>query len=136
MRVEDDDFYQQVINLKGEEKIFVRFDSDMAKDLNYISFKKDGLQNSVMSYINATHEAANMVNFEKFVERIALLKVEENQMIKKILDAHLPEKIVRYVMMPHPKHTYTIDVNNEVIVIEPRGSAEALHSHFGNGHNH
>ena len=33
-----------------------------------------------MSYINATHEMANLINFEKFVDTVAQLSIEENRL--------------------------------------------------------
>ena len=68
----EDKVLEAILGLDKTEIIFMQIDKNMANDLRYVGFKKDGLQNAVMSYINETHEMANVINFENCSGKVTI----------------------------------------------------------------
>lgn len=122
--------FEKILSLEGEETLFLNIDKGMANDLRYIRFKKDGLHNTVMSYINSTHEMANLINFEKFVDRVAQLTYDQNILQEKILMKYIGEKATRYILSNHSHHQFTIDTQNSVLSIQKNNTCTAQ-SHMG-----
>ena len=126
----EEQVFEQVLLLQGDECLHFRIDTERANDLRYIKFKKEGLQNTVMSYINLTNEMANLLNFEKFVDRVAQLSIEENSLTEEIIRVFAGEKVLKYLTSPHTHHIYTIDTQNRVLSIQRQGTCTAQ-SHMG-----
>lgn len=126
----EDEVLEQVMLLQGNECLYFKLDRDECNDLKYVKFKKDGLQNTVMSYINATHEMANLINFEKFVDTVAQLAIEENRLTEQMIAKYAGEKVMRYLTSPHSHHQFTIDNQNAVLGVQRNNTCTA-HSHMG-----
>ena len=126
----EDQVLEAILSLDKTEIIFMQIDKNMANDLRYVGFKKDGLQNAVMSYINETHEMANVINFEKFVDRVAQLTVEKNSLEEQILLQYAGEKALRYLTSNQSNHKYQIDAQNCVLSIQLKNTPTAQ-SHMG-----
>jgi hypothetical protein len=126
----EQELMEEIFKLQGDQALFLNLDKNMCNDLRYINFKKEGLQNSVMSYINSTHEMANLINFEKFTERVAELTVADANLRDEILLKYVGEKAMRYLASPRSHHQFVIDTQNKVLVIQKNGSCTAQ-SHMG-----
>jgi len=148
--VEFSSLLEALLGLEGDQKIFVSFDVNDAKRMRFLNYQKSALENVVLSYINATNELANEVNFNRFVEKIAQLTIDTEDATAKILNGHLPEEVASYIQSPATKHSYVLDVLNSVIILSREESSnqplhvcelhspgqEHVHTEACGGHDH
>ena len=73
---------------------------------------------------------ANVINFEKFVDRVAQLTVEENSLKERVLLQYAGEKALRYLTSSQTNHKYQIDAQNCVLSIQLNDTCTAQ-SHMG-----
>ena len=119
MEPDEEELLKKILDLEGEQKIFIKLNHDLCKEYKYICYKVDGFQNALNSYLNSTTEAANQVNFEKFVDKIAQLIIEKEEIFELLATSVLPEKIYAFLNLEKRTHSYMIEPYMEVMVVEP-----------------
>lgn len=129
MNIEHSKLLEAVLALSGDEKLFVRIGENDSKRLRFLYFRKNGLDNAVLSYINSTNELANELNFTKFVDKIANITIELEEIKESILRGYLPEDLANYLLSPLAEHSYLIDNYNDVIILSRNESSnDSLHT--------
>lgn len=111
------DLINSIISLKQDQRIFIPIEEDMARDLKFVFYKRQGLDNLFLSYMNNTVEQANQMNLETFVDRVARSQVEENEIIRHIGLTLLGTDIFDYLSDTSTPQTFTIDFERKIFII-------------------
>lgn len=107
----------RVLALKGEERIFIQIEENMARDMRYILNKKDGMDNIFLSYINKTTEQANPEYLEMFIDRAAKLELEKQEKFAEIGYKYMGKDLYEYLQDNLTGHAFTVDPDRKLLVI-------------------
>lgn len=129
--IAEDQVMNQVTTIKGEERIYVTIDREYCKRLQYIFYKRQGLENLFLSYMNNTFEDANKMNFDTFVDRLALTYVEESQNIEEIGILVLGKELYDYLSHSQSEQMFTIDYTHNQLIIHHRSIRNSVIPHLG-----
>jgi len=118
-----DAMLEEIQNLKGEERIFIKVSQDVCKKLLYLNLQKKSFRNLFMSYINATTEEANEMNLQKFLDRYTQLHIDEYELTKETTISLLGLPSFQYLTDVLSKHSYYIDMERELLVVHTKEAA-------------
>ena len=112
-----DEVIRKIMELEGEQRIFVSIDHDIAQTIRYVYYKRQGLENLFLSYVNKTAEEANQFNLDKFIERLAQTHVDESDLVKESGIATFGIDLYNYLSHSASLHSFYIDHNHNQFVI-------------------
>ncbi|MNB91992.1 hypothetical protein D3C81_521360 [compost metagenome] len=115
--LEPSEVVKAVFALRGEERIFCQIDKAIGKQFKYASFKKDGMNNLFLSYMNTTNEQANQMSFDSFIDRYNQILEEEADLFDKIGYQYFGSELYKYLIDNSTPHEFYIDFENSFAVI-------------------
>lgn len=114
-----DEVYAKALTLKDDERIYITIDREVCRDLQYIYYRRQAMENLFMSYLNNTTEEANEMNLKKFTDVFAQTYVEQAQTIEAVGIAVLGQELYTYLSHSQSSHRYTVDYTHHQLVIHP-----------------
>lgn len=126
-QINSDNILSVIRNLTSEERIMIPIHDDWAREMRFAYFKRQGLENMMLSYINNTTEHANEMNLEKFTERVAMTYIEERDTLKKIGMTVLGKELYEYLVDSDIPQSFSVDFDRALLIIHP---AEAIPTNY------
>lgn len=122
----EDNILDQIMSLKGEERIFVTIDAEASKELQHLFYKRQALNNLFMSYMNNTAEQASQMSLEALVDRYAQSYVKESDVIATVGIGVLGKELYDYLSHSHSPHYFIIDYLYHQLIILPRSATASV----------
>lgn len=121
-----EELLKKIQELTEDQKIFIDVDKSICKDLQFILLQKSGFRNLFLSYLNATREEINLINFKEFWDRYSDLLIKEFDLIRNTAISYMGIECYTYLSDNLRRHNFYIDTERNLIVIHVIGREKFL----------
>lgn len=115
----DHELIQRIPLLTGDERIMISIPEDYSRQLRFAYYKRQGLENLLMSYLNRTTEHADAMNLEKFTDRVAITYMDEAATIREVGMTILGTDVYEYLSSTITPQVFSIDFERSILIIHP-----------------
>lgn len=115
----------KMLTMAPDERIMIPVDPNLAKDVRFAFYRRQALENLMMSYINRTTEMADQMNLQNFTDQAAKTFMDEAETIRKIGLSMLGEELYDYLSTDITPQKFSIDFERNLLIIHPAGTVSA-----------